>query len=461
MINDTICAIATPLGSGGIGIVRVSGPQAQSIVEQLFRAANGTPAQQMETHKLYYGNIYNKEAALLDRGLCVLMRAPHSYTCEDVAEFQLHGGMGLLGMVLKACLGCGARLATPGEFTMRAFINGRLDLSQAEAVMDIIRAKTPLAVQDSADQLEGSLRNFIDQLEQQLVQLQADIVVGVDFPDDEDAAENEQVLQQLQCSAAQMEEKLAGAGEGRIRREGLRCVLCGSVNVGKSSLLNALLLSERAIVSDIPGTTRDVIEETLDLAGVPVVLVDTAGFRDENSADAVERIGIRRSSNMIEDAQLVLIVVDAGIGMDEETLRLLEDTAHKPRLLVINKTDLHPAEQLKQDLAQKLPEQDIICISAKQKQGLSELSSAMLRKAGLNMDAEASSSLIANSRHEQALRRALDSVNSAIDGLSFGMGADIVSIDIENALQALGEISGKRASDEVLHNVFSRFCLGK
>jgi len=373
----------------------------------------------------------------------------------------------VLKAVLAAVLQAGARLATPGEFTLRAFLNGRIDLSQAEAVMDVIEAKTQRGAAQAAGQLAGRLAEVIHRSEQALTDLLAEITVGVDFPDDEDAPLADRVTAALEEQTEQIENGLLkGAYQGRLAREGVRVALTGAVNVGKSSLLNRLLESDRAIVTALPGTTRDVIEETLEIGGIPFLLVDTAGFRASDEADVVEQIGMQRSRDALAAAQLALVIMDAAAGVDETALQLLEDTAGQARLVLLNKCDAvteEAAAALQAQLAadHALPEEDILALSAKTGTGCEALREALLRKAGAGLDSEAASPLVTNLRHEQALQQALCSLRAAKDAAEAGIPLDMAAIDIEQALVFLGEISGKTASEAVLDAVFSRFCLGK
>ena len=458
---DTIAAIATPLGSGGIGIVRVSGPAACEVLDRLFRGRK--TADDMESHRLYLGDVRDGEGRLLDRALAVIMRAPASYTGEDVAEFQLHGGAKVLGAVLSAALAAGARLATPGEFTLRAFLNGKLDLSQAEAVADLIAAKTPRASRLAASQLTGGLGRAVGEIEQELTAIYGAVVVGVDFPDDADAAQPEETRQALLGLIDRIRGLLAGAGLSRVCREGVRAALVGQVNAGKSSLLNALLNAERAIVTDLPGTTRDVLEETLDLDGVPLLLADTAGLREEERADAAEKQGMARSRQQADAAQLVLAVIDGGRGCGEEDLRLLEQAGSRA-LALVNKCDLLSEAEiaaLRRKLALYLPEEDIVTLSAKSGAGLADLRQALRRRVLAGIDGEADSPLVANARQEQALRRAAGLMQQCADALAAGEEVDVAAVDLDEALTALGEISGRTASEQVLDHIFSHFCLGK
>ncbi|MBR3391381.1 MAG: tRNA uridine-5-carboxymethylaminomethyl(34) synthesis GTPase MnmE [Firmicutes bacterium] len=460
--SDTIAAIATPLGSGGIGIVRVSGPEAAAILGRLFRGAVA-PAE-MESHRLYLGDVTDERGALLDRALAVIMRAPRSYTGEDVAELQLHGGPRVLSAALTAALACGARLATPGEFTLRAFLNGKLDLSQAEAVADLIAAKTPRASKLAAGQLQGALGRAVAEIERELTAVYGAVIVGVDFPDDADAADPEQTREALVRLADRIRnDVLSGAGLTRVVKEGVRAALVGRVNAGKSSLLNALLAEERAIVTSLPGTTRDVLEESVDLEGVPLILADTAGLRDEACADEAEQMGMERSRDKAGSAQLVLVVTDGVLGITPEDDRLLREAGERA-LLLINKCDLlseaEIAERRRRGCAYVAAE-DVICLSAKNGAGLDGLKAALRRRVLAGVDGEAASPLVANARQEQALLRAAERLTACAEAIAAGEMLDVAAVDIGEALDFLGEISGRTASEEVLQHIFANFCLGK
>lgn len=460
--NDTIAAIATPLGSGGIGIVRVSGPEAPAILGRLFRGA--LPPAAMESHRLYLGDVVDEQGVLLDRALAVLMRAPRSYTGEDVAELQLHGGPRVLSAALAAALACGARLATPGEFTLRAYLAGKLDLSQAEAVADLIAAKTPRASKLAAGQLQGALGRAVAEIERELTAIYGAVTVGVDFPDDADAADPEETRQALVRLASHIrKDVLSGAGLSRVVKEGVRAALVGRVNAGKSSLLNALLDQERAIVTALPGTTRDVLEESVDLEGVPLILADTAGLRDEGQADEAEQLGMARSRDRADTAQLVLVVTDGVLGITPEDDKLLREAGERA-LLLINKCDLLSEAEIaerRRRAADFVPEEDVICLSAKSGAGLDELKAALRGRVLAGLDSEADSPLVANARQEQALLRAAGLMESCAEAIAAGEMLDVAAVDISEALDFLGEISGRTASEEVLQHIFENFCLGK
>lgn len=457
--TDTIAAIATPMGRGGVGIVRISGAQSRAILEQIFIPRGGLQA--LEPRRLAYGEIYDPQhQAALDQAMAVYMPAPHSFTTEDVVELQCHGGPQVMHAVLELVLRQGARLAEPGEFTMRAFLNGRIDLAQAEAVCDLIEAKTPRAASLAARQLAGALSRPLLSIEEELRHLLAGITVAVDFPDDVDAPDNEQLAEQLEQQRLRIEELLCGADLGLSCREGVRTALLGAVNAGKSKLMNALLQRDRAIVTSVPGTTRDLLEEPLNIGGIPIILCDTAGLRPEEEADEVEKIGIKRSFIALEQAQLLLLVIDASRPLSGAERKLLADTAGRRRIAVFNKADIASAERINAHLAAAAGVPSIV-ISAKTGQGVDELRDAIRRQCGDELDAMAASPLVNNLRHIEALRSAEQHLTAAISALREGLPCDMAGIDIENACSALGQITGNTVSDEVLKEIFSRFCVGK
>ncbi len=456
-IKDTIAAIATAPGRGGVAIVRISGDQAADILERLFFPQRHGDWQ---SHHLYYGEIRNpRNGEILDKCLAVLFRSPASFTGEDVVELQCHGGAMVPRLLLQAALDAGVRLAEPGEFSMRAFVNGAMDLSEAEAICDIVDSKTAAAASVAAVQIAGSLSCEIDKIETELLDIMAAITVAVDFPDDADAPESELLIQRINALKHGMVKLINTASNGRIYREGIRATLCGAVNVGKSSLLNALLQNERAIVSAAPGTTRDIIEECLNIEGVPVIISDTAGLRD--ALDEAETIGISRSHAVAAASQILMIVIDARIGLDDQAKKLLAASADKKRLVVINKVDLSDDKNIIKTLLDKgVDARDIIFASAVTAEGLPEILSALKNKA-LAADVVPSDCFISNIRHQQALIKSNEFLHDAVTALSEGLPVDLAAIDLENAWQELGSISGKTASEEIINTIFSKFCLGK
>jgi tRNA modification GTPase len=386
-----------------------------------------------------------------------LMKGPHSFTGEDVVELHCHGGQVAVRRVLESVLAAGARIAEPGEFTRRAFMNGRLDLSQAEAVIDVIRAKTDRALEAAVQQLRGGLRDEVRQIRDQLLEAAAHLEADIDFPElDLEVHTFDLVLQVCQKAAARVSTLLAGAKQGKLLREGFRVVLAGRPNVGKSSLLNRLVRENRAIVTEVPGTTRDVIEEWISLRGIPVIVADTAGIRE--TTDVVERLGVDRSRAMLQRADLILLVVEANAGVTVEDRRLAELLPPGPeRLVVVNKVDLAPDLDLA-TFAWGGSEHRVLGISAETGLGLDELEQVIAGAAGMSDREE---SLVANARQEAALRRALSHLEAAVETRQNGFGSDLVSIDVRGAWLSLGEVIGESAGDDLLDQIFSRFCIGK
>lgn len=460
--TDTIAAIATPPGAGGVGIVRVSGPEALALLNKLFQPRRPVPA--FTSHRLYYGNIRARNGSLLDEVLAVYMQAPHTYTREDVVEFQCHASPLVLQELLEHLFTLGARPADPGEFTKRAFLSGRIDLSQAEAIVDLLEARSATGAELAAAQLHGTLAREIAGIRTVLIDLMAQLEVAIDFPDedadifDRDAARmtlQEQVL-------APVRQLIAEADHGRIYREGLRLVIAGLPNAGKSSLLNALLREERALVTSIPGTTRDTIEEGMSLNGIPVQLIDTAGIRVDHD-DPVEALGVDRARKMIDTADCILFLIDAHSGFTEADQELHASMGHKKRLLVLNKQDLITQEQ-EQELRRQLTAsgEPVVAISARNGEGMENLQKAILQLIIPQQDTLAETARFApNRRHRSLLSQALEACTTCLDSLACGAPLDLLSVDVQTILDHVGGISGHSSPEEVLDAVFSRFCIGK
>jgi len=459
-LSDTIAAIATPPGLGGIGIVRISGPAAASILDRVFfLSQTQEPVLSWESHHLYYGQVYHPQnGKLIDEALAVLMRAPHSYTAEDVAEVQCHGGPVCLAEVLAAVLASGARLAGPGEFTMRAFLNGRLDLAQAEAVLDLIEAKTPQSATLAAGQLSGTLSRKIIDLGDKTLDLLAEIAAAMDFPEDVDNLASQEALERISYLEDEVAHLLAGAHAGRIYREGLSIVLLGAPNAGKSSLMNALLKEDRVIVTHVPGTTRDVIEEYLDIEGIPVLLSDTAGLRE--STNEVESIGIGKSISKAKEAGILLLVIDASSSLQEEVVQMLDSYANNRALILLNKCDIADPTPLIERLEKDYPGVSLVILSAKTRKGLSDLRTAIVQKA-LGGAMGQREGTINNLRHQEALYLAANYLQEARKTIEQGLPLDMASVDLQAAWQALGEISGQTTAQDVIDKIFANFCLGK
>jgi tRNA modification GTPase len=452
--DDTIAAIATPLGEGGVAMVRLSGPQALAIADASFRPAgkSGGPPSAAPTHTIHYGKIVSG-GRMVDEVLLSVMRAPRTFTREDVIEITCHGGLLPAKLVLDTVLENGARLATPGEFTRRAFLNGRIDLAQAEAVADLIHSRTELAAAAAREQLAGKLSQRINRLRDDLMKTLAHVEAHIDFPDEDIAPETRgQLLERLRGAARFIEQLLRTADEGRLLRRGIRAAIIGRPNVGKSSLLNQLLGHNRAIVSPIPGTTRDTIEETANVRGIPIVFIDTAGLRD--GAEEIEKEGIRRSRGTLAAAELILHVLDGAEPLSSDEEALLSEFAGKKRIIVRNKLDLPRRLELPKGLAAI----DVCCVSG---DGIEELKDAIKEKVWAGeIGAEMLEAMI-NSRHEDALRRGRVAIERAASALEANLGLELAALDLRIAANAVGEIVGKTTTEDLLDAIFSQFCLGK
>ena len=460
LTTDTIAAISTPQGVGGIGIVRLSGGRAVEIVRALFRTADNRTPRRFESHRLRHGFIVDPASgARVDEVMVAAMLAPRSYTREDVIEINCHGGPLPQQAILRLALAAGARMAQPGEFTMRAFLNGRLDLAQAESVAELIAAKSDAALRSAVSVLDGALSREIGGIREVLLGVLAILEASVDFPEEDlELAEQPELLRQADEAERRLAALIEQFERGRLLRDGLRTAIVGRPNVGKSSLLNALLLSDRAIVHPAPGTTRDVIEEWLNVEGVPLKLLDTAGIRA--SADAVEQLGIERSRAAIKEAELVLLVLDASAAVTFEDHELAAQVEDRAVILVLNKFDLPP--RLTDEEAQALrPDAPRVRISALQRYGLDELRAAILRHASAGDAAAFESILVTRERHRAALLAARESLRRARESLRAALSGEFAAADLQAALEHLGEITGETCRDDVLDKIFAEFCIGK
>lgn len=456
MQSDTIAAIATPPGEGGLAVIRISGPRALEVADRVFRPAGKRSClpSAAPSHTLHYGHVHRR-GEIVDEVLLAVMRKPRTYTREDVVEISCHGGMLVARLVLQSVLEAGARLAQPGEFTRRAFLNGRLDLTQAEAVADLIAARTERALAAAREQLAGSLSRRLQQLRDDLMLALAHVEAQLDFPEEDIAPDTrEGILQRLEAGLQLVASLLRTAEEGRILRQGIRVAIVGRPNVGKSSLLNLLLGHDRAIVSPRPGTTRDTIEETANIRGIPVILVDTAGVRE--AGDEIEQEGIRRSHSAVATADLLLHVFDRSEPWTPEDQQLWEAFASRRRLLVLNKADLPSRLVLP---ASDAPRVELSCRTG---EGLETLKDALenLIWSGRPSDHTAPEALI-NARHQEALLRAQAALEHAVCALREAVPLDLVAVDLRAATDAVGEIVGQTATEDLLDIIFSRFCIGK
>lgn len=454
-IADTIAAISTPLGEGGIGIIRISGPDSRRIVERIFLRTNSGG---LLSHRFYYGEIVDPDSRLpLDEGMMVFMRAPRSFTREDVVELHCHGGYLLVEQILSLILAQGARLAAPGEFTRRAFLNGRIDLLQAESVIDVIRGKTDAALALAQHQREGRLSSLIAEARQHLVHVLALLEAYVDFPDDEiGGLHREQLDSRSEAAQLIIDQLLASYDEGRVLRDGVSVLIAGKPNAGKSSLLNTLLREKRAIVTAIPGTTRDMIQEVVNIGGLPVTLIDTAGIRE--TGDEVEQEGVRRTLEAIPRADLVLFLVDGSRPYDSDDDQICAALEGRRFLLVRNKSDLPEMAVLPDGLSVLTP----LVISTKTGAGIESLKDAVCREFlhGRAVDGREFVAL-SRARHRDALVKCRAVLIQFGESLAAGLPPEIVAVDLREALSALGEVTGETTPDEVLDLVFSQFCVGK
>jgi len=480
-LNDTIAAIATPIGEGGIGIVRLSGAEALSIADKIFVSRGGATPSGYETYTTHYGWIVSQLASLpvsqlnrttgqpdnrptdvIDEVILTIMRAPKSYTMEDVVEINCHGGIVPLKKVLELVLGLGARIADPGEFTKRAFLNGRIDLAQAEAVLDVIKAKTEKGLEFALLQLGGRISGYINELKEKLLDMKVHLEAAVDFPEEELSV---YTLKEIKTGLAgikkEMENFLKSFDSGRIIREGINCVICGRANVGKSSLMNELLKEERVIVTPIPGTTRDAISEYINIGGIPLNIVDTAGI--SKTQDPLEKEGIRRSRLWLDRADLVLFMMDANSEFSDEDKEIIESIRGKEIICVINKIDLKRrldinASGLERYFGRMVP---VAEISVLKKLNLEALLKNISDKIWKGEVSASDYNILTNARHRDSVLKALDFVEEAILSLEEFRAEEMVTISLNEAIAALGEITGASASEEVLERIFSQFCVGK
>lgn len=456
-MEETIAAIATPPGEGGIGIIRISGEESKNILDKIFVPVNKSS---LENRKLAYGNIVDPSSEkIIDEVLCVYMKAPKTYTAEDVVEINCHGGMVPLRKTLELVLNHGARMAEPGEFTKRAFLNGRLDLTQAEAVIDVIKAKTDRTFDVAMDQLEGVFSKRIREIRKKMVDILVNITVNIDYPDEDieqityDKLEKD--LEEVRNELAQL---LSSADTGRIIQEGLNVAIIGKPNVGKSSLMNSLLKEARAIVTEIPGTTRDTIEEHLSVRGIPVRLTDTAGIRE--TTDIVEKMGIEKSKKSFNNADMVIFILDSSRELSDEDREIMELIDQEKSLVVLNKIDLNRVLELA-DIEKMLPHAVIIETSMETQEGIDLVEEKIEEKVYGGNVSQSNSLMVTNVRHKNILERAEKSISDAIHMVQMMEALEFIEIDVNSCYESLGEIIGETVQDDIINEVFARFCLGK
>jgi tRNA modification GTPase len=457
-LEDTIVAISTPTGSGGIGIVRLSGKESLTIADRMFVAKNKQLPSNFEAFKVHYGWV-TKEGQVVDEALLTAFRAPKSYTAEDVVEISCHGGAVSVKAILTLALECGARLAEPGEFTKRAFLNGRMDLAQAEAVLDIICAKTDAFLRVSTNQLKGELSTELASIREILMNVYTEIEAIVNFPEDDiDAAGRRQIMEKIETQRERIEQLLLSSQNGQVLKEGIRVVLCGKPNVGKSSLLNALLKQERAIVTDIAGTTRDVLEETAQIKGIPFQLVDTAGILEPR--DLVEEEAVKRSHLYIESADVVLLVLDLSRPLSDEDELLIEKIKDFNTIVILNKSDL-PVRLDEARVSSLLPAKKVVKVSAVEKTAIAGLESAIVDGVWEGGDFDTHGILITNIRHTGALKSAQTSLAGTLEIVDQGISWEFASEEIKMAVNHLDGITGRNIDADLLDRIFSQFCIGK
>ena len=457
MRTDTIAAIATAMSSSGIGIIRISGEDAVTITEKIFRMKNGKKLSEMPTHTIHYGHICDGEE-VIDEVMVLLMRGPKSYTREDTVEIDCHGGVYVMRRVLETVIRYGARPAEPGEFTKRAFLNGRIDLSQAESVIDVIHAKNEFALKSSMKQLSGSVSNAIKEIRGTALHEIAFIESALDDPEHISLDGYPEQLQGIvEEVSGKIEKLLSTSDNGKILKEGISTVIVGKPNAGKSSLLNTLLGEERAIVTDIAGTTRDVLEEQINLNGIILNIIDTAGIRD--TEDVVEKIGVDKAKKYVKDADLIIYVVDSSTELDENDFEIMELLRDKTAVVLMNKSDLQPvttAEEEKSHL-----DKTVISISAKEQVGIDTLEET-IKELFFHGEVTFNDEVyITNIRHKTALQEALNSLHLVVQSIRDGMPEDFYSIDLMNAYEELGSIVGEAVEDDLVNEIFSKFCMGK
>jgi tRNA modification GTPase len=454
--EDTIAAIATPLGCGGIGIIRLSGPSAEDIGVKIFKRIKGGGFQ---SHRLLYGHFIDPvSGASIDEGMAVLMSAPHSYTREHVVELHAHGGYLVVNRILQCCVALGARLAEPGEFTKRAFLNGRIDLCQAESVIDVINSRSDASLALAQRQSSGLLSTAIMSIKQQILEALALVEAHIDFPEEDISPDALHVISSRIASASEQTKALVDSFKvGKVLREGVSVLLAGKPNAGKSSLLNTLACEERAIVSSVPGTTRDLIEEIVNIDGVPVRIIDAAGIR-KHHFDDIEREGIRRTMDKLSSADLVLFIVDGTQDFDQDDQDILDSLSGKEFIVVITKSDLHNDQPQPAFLA----DLDPVLISSRTLDGID-----LLRKRIFDFFMSGTSGFsdelicLSNARHHTSLKKVLAHLGSFVSGCALQFSPELLSVDLRDALSSLGEITGETTTDDVLDLIFSSFCIGK
>ncbi len=457
---STIAAISTAPAIGGIGIVRMSGKNCFEVLEKIFKPKNPETIENITGYRIKYGTIVNPETnRVVDEVLVSYFKCPKSYTAENMCEINSHGGIVVLREILELCLKNGAELAKPGEFTERAFLNGRIDLTQAEAIIDIINAKSTREAQESANQLEGYLSRKINEIREKIMDIMVNIEANIDYPEyDVEEVSNKDAENKLKEIENELIKLSKTFENGKILKEGVRIAIIGSPNAGKSSLLNSMLKEERAIVTDIAGTTRDIIEEQISIEGIPFKVIDTAGIRD--AKDKIEQIGIEKSKKAANEADVILAVFDSSVPLNDEDREILNLLKHKKSIIVLNKTDL---KQIVNNECKEIQDvnTEVINISLKNNEGLEKIYESLVKMFNLNQINLDNELTITNIRHQELINKAIESTRMALNDLNNSMPIDIISINIKEILEHLGEITGDNVSEDIIKSIFAKFCLGK
>lgn len=457
---STIAAISTAPAIGGIGIVRMSGKDCFEVLEKIFKPKNPETIENIAGYRIKYGTIVNLETnRVVDEVLVSYFKCPKSYTAENMCEINSHGGIVVLREILELCLKNGAELAKPGEFTERAFLNGRIDLTQAEAIIDIINAKSTREAQESANQLEGYLSRKINEIREKIMDIMVNIEANIDYPEyDVEEVSNKDAENKLKEIENELIKLSKTFENGKILKEGVKIAIIGSPNAGKSSLLNSMLKEERAIVTDIAGTTRDIIEEQISIEGIPFKVIDTAGIRD--AKDKIEQIGIEKSKKAANEADVILAVFDSSVPLNDEDREILNLLKHKKSIIVLNKTDL---KQIVNNECKEIQDvnTEVINISLKNNEGLEKIYESLVKMFNLNQINLDNELTITNIRHQELINKAIESTRMALNDLNNSMPIDIISINIKEILEHLGEITGDNVSEDIIKSIFAKFCLGK
>lgn len=457
---STIAAISTAPAIGGIGIVRMSGKDCFEVLEKIFKPKNPETIENIDGYRIKYGTIVNPETnRIVDEVLVSYFKCPKSYTAENMCEINSHGGIVVLREILELCLKNGAELAKPGEFTERAFLNGRIDLTQAEAIIDIINAKSTREAQESANQLEGYLSRKINEIREKIMDIMVNIEANIDYPEyDVEEVSNKDAENKLKEIENELIKLSKTFENGKILKEGVKIAIIGSPNAGKSSLLNSMLKEERAIVTDIAGTTRDIIEEQISIEGIPFKVIDTAGIRD--AKDKIEQIGIEKSKKAANEADVILAVFDSSVPLNDEDREILNLLKHKKSIIVLNKTDL---KQIVNNECKEIQDvnTEVINISLKNNEGLERIYESLVKMFNLNQINLDNELTITNIRHQELINKAIESTRKALNDLNNSMPIDIISINIKEILEHLGEITGDNVSEDIIKSIFAKFCLGK